>query len=984
MKNESKHNSSTASVPNPGFTLESLSFNHLTSKSNHSLNISSPKTFTQYNNCDSFISSQKPKSSVNRKQFSPPNNLFIEKQIYSNTKQNFNANPKLNKYTTTIKRHCKKQYSVNENAQTLLNVLDTQNTTAPSELKQFQNYNERKLIEEFNTLTTNMDTNNQINHLQTRSNNQEPTMIVSNPINQYIIESLASLLNLLDPILNELLLEEKIVQCLEMLKDKRKGIRLGSVTAIYLMLKKYEKEINTAIQQRILSTMIDILINYNSKQEEEELLLVCCIEVLSLYDYNDELSEHIPLFINYIQMMSMPLLQNASFDYLMRMEYDGMKALIDLASDKTNPISRHVLDKLLQTPHIQTKVIAPSLVKVLYSNDNHENKLSSLAALNRMYNLICDKDIIESLIMFYTDKNIPKEYIASILRLTNTKEAEAYLISQFETSKDFSIRNSIANVFGVRYPKTPHYLSMKLEKNDSFALSNQFGSFCSYSGNVNPAIDLCYYSIEELIDSDSKNGNVTIKPQSNNSNDYLNVNPRDFLCALNRMLKLEIDHANPRLTHNRKENILDTISLNDSKYEILYSYSSFFEVINSDCQEKNKEVQGSNFISLAIIKALCKGLTDFSSVVRETVATSIGNIGLPEGQNAIDALMNSIDDEDINVSSKVIWAIGRIAQGVSSDVIPHIVSILKTNNIWKKKKACLYALEKFGPRCSLSVISFLVKLFKESIINKDQISNVLLKIGNEGEKALIQLLTNDLPDKLTIIIIQTLANINLHSSNLDFVIENIYQQGNHSNHQVRKNVLQALFNIFIRSDDGITYMRDINLIPFFYDKLNDKDFSIQQLAIKCITALGPQGELVLIEGFTRDKKTQVRINCVIGLSKMGIHNIRTLIQGLCDNRYDAVKQCVEKILINTMPIDAIMGYFTLEDGFKETQLLSILALVKTILENKYVESLRSLNYLTELQNEIEKLTQNSLQLFNDDFSNRNHLSQVFTIDNDLK
>lgn len=114
----------------------------------------------------------------------------------------------------------------------------------------------------------------------------------------------------------------------------------------------------------------------------------------------------------------------------------------------------------------------------------------------------------------------------------------------------------------------------------------------------------------------------------------------------------------------------------------------------------------------------------------------------------------------------------------------------------------------------------------------------------------------------------------------------------------------------------------------------------------------------------------MRINCAIGLSELGIHNIRTLIQGLCD-KDSALKREVEKILNSKMPIDAIMHFFTSENSSREAQLQSLLALIITILDNKYVVSLQTLEYLTQLQNQIEKQTHNSIQLSQEEF--RNHL-----------
>lgn len=49
--------------------------------------------------------------------------------------------------------------------------------------------------------------------------------------------------------------------------------------------------------------------------------------------------------------------------------------------------------------------------------------------------------------------------------------------------------------------------------------------------------------------------------------------------------------------------------------------------------------------------------------MREVIAAAIGTIGLPEGENCVDALIRiiSIQDEDPNVKAMCVWSIGRLA-----------------------------------------------------------------------------------------------------------------------------------------------------------------------------------------------------------------------------------------------------------------------------------------------------------------------------------
>jgi len=51
----------------------------------------------------------------------------------------------------------------------------------------------------------------------------------------------------------------------------------------------------------------------------------------------------------------------------------------------------------------------------------------------------------------------------------------------------------------------------------------------------------------------------------------------------------------------------------------------------------------------------------------------------------------------------------------------------------------------------------------------------------------------------------------------------------------------------------VTYLKPKNLLPFFYKSLLDSDKQVKKCALLCIQNFGPQGELLLIEGFTKDK-----------------------------------------------------------------------------------------------------------------------------------
>jgi len=170
-------------------------------------------------------------------------------------------------------------------------------------------------------------------------------------------------------------------------------------------------------------------------------------------------------------------------------------------------------------------------------------------------------------------------------------------------------------------------------------------------------------------------------------------------------------------------------------------------------------------------------LKDYDNTVRNTAASIIGQIGLPEGISALDSLMKLLKTEkEVEVKAKAIWAIGRLSKNCEDGVIELILENV-LSKIWKIKSACLYTISAFGPRIASSAVPILCKLLKNSNINKQTIAETLMKMGGEGEKYLIKLLIH-LPDSDYILkgsIIKSFAMTDINSPNIDFIVEALYK-----------------------------------------------------------------------------------------------------------------------------------------------------------------------------------------------------------------
>ena len=1004
----------SANRPSPGLTLESLSFK------NFPKNIQSSKR--------QFIHQKQIQPKTQSKDFNKNNlnkytksikNDELQKNIANYElffeKNNLNKNPnkkiKSGVYNNSHDIYYPKNYK-DSNAEILSKILDSNeefSPNAPSNLKIYQNelneINNKNNLQSSNS--NNNTNNNNINNEEKKQTNSDIENI--NPTEIYY-NALSLCLTEIDPIFDTLNLNEKIDKFLSFTTDERRPIRMGALVAIYLTLKKYTKDVDDDHRAQVIEKMVTLLQSY---EKQEELFLVACLEICSLYGPTDILIENLSLICMFITDFNFPRLQKATFNCLMCMEYEGIRTLVELASKDYQDYQNYILNNLIQTPHIQKIIIIRALLNELYSNSSQRRNIG-LSALNRLHDLVNDPDTLEKLDNFFNEPKISKEFIASILR-TSGIEGEDILLDELKNNKNFEVRRAIANALSYRIPKNPNYLEIRLDKNDTNSVCNNLpGSFCKYYGNISPVIEMNNKDIDKLLEQEELNeDNDDLKTHNNNNNntqyinnitdEYLEVNTRDFLAALQRMLSMNYEHEKPQIVYDKDNNfnLIDNVvlksqinttnknntnnnnnnnteeneeeneentnsnnnnnnNINPYQTEILTKHAPFFEIISSNTQNStNLNENGNYFIEEEVTKSLTKCLKDYNPKVRESAATSLGLIGLPEALLSIDGLIENIEDEDVNVRSKIIWAIGRLAQGTDKSVVPFIINAVQ-NNMWKVKKAALYTLSQYGDRAKNS-LPYLVKLLKESAINKQLIATTMVKIGLEGESVLLKIMSSE-PDnnyKLKSAIVRALAYTDITSTNIDFIVECIFKQGKNSFSLVRKSAIFSIRVLAEKAEEKITYLKRKNIIPFYYDKLKDKDTNIQSYAINCIKSLGPQGELIFIEGFTKDPNPIIRTNCGIGLAESGVQTLRTLLIGLHDEN-DTVRNTIEKVIVVKMNIPDVVSYFSAQD-----QLGSLKISIKDILEKNKNLSMFTVNYFNQLLNYIEKYEAENKDNYND-------------------
>jgi HEAT repeat protein len=756
-----------------------------------------------------------------------------------------------------------------------------------------------------------VNSNNNANIIDDNNNN--------NTLSDIYINAFIKALTTIDATFTTLSFSEKVSSFISLTSTPCKQTLLGALIALYYLIKKHNQQIEESQHLQIITSILSLL---EQHAQHEEPLLVLCLEICSLYGPIDHIVNKIDLITSFITDFHYPKLQRASFHCLLNLEYQGIKALVDMVSKDTNTdeLQLYILNNLIQTPHIQSNVIGKALLNEVYSG-NSDKRIIALSALSRMHDLIGDDDTIEIMLQLFQEPKIKKDYVASILR-TCGYEGEVVLLDELKTNKNEEVRNAIVNALSYRTPKQPKYLTIILDKNDTYAHSNYLpGSFCTYHGDVSPFIENKHFTIEQLLESEEMLDISTLnvnQPNDNTKEQVLEVNTRDFLAAIQRMLGINYDHSNPRLVHNGKPHTLDNIDVLNNKDNIISKYKSFFELTQDNNSNTNNEVSTSYEVndnnmymcSDECIKALIKSLQDYSPKVRETAATSLGIIGLPEALYAKDALITRmLHETDINVKSKLIWAIGRIAEETDDSIIPYILETTK-NGMWKIKRASLYALSQMGDRCASIALPYLIKLLKESAINKQIIAETIVHLGMEGESVLLKLMTHEKDDnyKLKSAIIRAFAFVDTSSNNFDFVVECVFRHGKSNNILIRKAAIFTIKALSDRTEDKVpTYLKKKNIIPFYYDKLKDRDIHIQKFAIACISQLGEVGEMVLVEGYLNDPNTIIRTNCAIGLGEFGGKYFKVLVEGLLQENEGVFREVVEKVIKSKFTVDDVIG-----------------------------------------------------------------------------
>lgn len=227
--------------------------------------------------------------------------------------------------------------------------------------------------------------------------------------------------------------------------------------------------------------------------------------------------------------------------------------------------------------------------------------------------------------------------------------------------------------------------------------------------------------------------------------------------------------------------------------------------------------------------------------------------------DALDALLEAAKDEDSNVRAMAIWAIGRLGSEAVPRGVKTVVRALR-DSYWKVRTAACVAAGCLGAKAAAAALPSLTKLLREGTVSRQTVAETIINLGALGEQTLVELLKSEPQSnpKLRCCIVRALALAKVGEPTIDFAIEALFKAAQDRAGAVRKAALLSLDVLHKNALDTVTYLRPRHLLPFFYQCLNDPERSVRSAALGCIRSFGPQGELIFIEGLTKDKNPHIR------------------------------------------------------------------------------------------------------------------------------
>eukprot|EP01017_Pseudomicrothorax_dubius_P042162 TRINITY_DN6841_c0_g1_i5.p1 TRINITY_DN6841_c0_g1~~TRINITY_DN6841_c0_g1_i5.p1 ORF type:complete len:898 (-),score=219.15 TRINITY_DN6841_c0_g1_i5:408-3101(-) len=624
---------------------------------------------------------------------------------------------------------------------------------------------------------------------------------------------------------------------------------------------------------------------------KEQMMMIILLEIIALLGGSSIALANIGQLVNILLDTDLPLAQRSAFLALYAQGTHGFSVLVNLAAKEFDEfVPLQILNWLAETHEIRTRIIIPSLLNDLALGDQRR-KMTALAALNRLGSLVAESGGLSLLMAQMGEAHIDRNLVAATIRSCgHTGEmALVKLLRGSNSSSSTLIRKVVCFVLGWRVPAdAPPAMRVSVvpyQVAEHYHL--QPGTMCLFKGKIAPM---------NFGDTDKEESTGTTQEE-----ETLEVNSRDFTAALQRYLVVRQSQS-----REVEEEFVDVSHRHVVKNQQL-------KFLFEEGEQNADESYGNARISAEVVRALVACLSDENPGVREAAANTLGTIGAGEALSALEPLAKALNDGDANVRAMATWAIGRLGPDAGSRCLRRLCELLR-DNYWKVRTAACISIGQIGQGLNSAqtqtAYTALSKVLKDSSINKLTVCETIVTLGVDGEALLLNVMKTTPAGnyKLKAAVIQSLELANVTKPTIDFVIEELFRHSSDAMIEVRRACLSTLEVLRRRSRNNVTYLKPKNILPLFYNFLQDSAQEIRELAVASIAAFGPQGELVFIEGLTKDRNATIRVECAKGLGMMGVQTFRALLFGLRDVD-EAVRKATSQTLRSRFAVaDVIAEY----------------------------------------------------------------------------
>ena len=635
--------------------------------------------------------------------------------------------------------------------------------------------------------------------------------------------------------LEDLPADEKVLKFVNSLSSPNSQKKLAGLQGIHEAIER--QEVSVSVKDKVLGEILQLLEKWDEYDVE---IIECSLDVVGSIGPHKTSVSNLPLIVSIMihdETTDCPSIHQSAFACLSRLGPSGIEALIKVASKDYAYLQTWILERLVLTNTIQRHIIVPALVQDAVSA-NSSLRLQAVSALNRMYSVVWEGGALPILLALMEEGNVDRQLLACTIRACGHAGEQA-LTKMIRSNPLAKIRMAAAGALCWRLPSRPKQLEIRLV-NESLKYQLMPGSMCKYIGPCTPVV------LQE--DSES----------------LLEINIQDFLSSLQRWIRSE------------------------NTAEVFPSLSKFHVNEETTADDKSE-------ISISAVRTLAAALRDEFEGVRETSAYALGFIGLPEAAEAIDALTKLLRDPSAQVRTMAAWAIGRLGS-VAYKAGPSLIALLR-DSYWKVRTAACISLASAGHNIASSAIPILYKILKDGSINRNTVAETIVRLGPSGEKLLVDMLNREPNANATLRggAVRALAFANVYSSNIDFVVEALFQLANDNVPGIRREVLLTLKSLAERAKLQVTYLKPRLLLPLYLRFMKDPVREVRDASTLGIVAAGPQGQLMLIEAMTKDDSPVVRGQAIRGLGEVGASTFRSLLLGLHDPHHSVRKAAADTI-----------------------------------------------------------------------------------------